>query len=98
VWVSTESRPASQAYESGGEPPFGSAEDKAALKMGLNFVAKDDVEENGEVVAGTSGDDENVPNRVAEWKAASCEECDANGIEKAAREEPVEAVRRNGGK
>ena len=64
----------------------------------LNFVAKDDVEEDREVVAGASGDYEDVPNRVAEWKAASCEECDADGIKEPACEEPVDAVRRDGGK
>ncbi len=52
----------------------------------LNPVAKDNVEENGEVVAGAACDDEDVPNRVAEGKAASGEECDADGIEEAASE------------
>jgi len=71
-----------------------------ALQMAwrLNFVTKDDVEKDREVVAGASGDYEDVPNRVAESKAASGEECDADGIKEAAREEPVDAVRRDGGK
>ena len=52
----------------------------------LSPVAKDDVEENGEVMTGAARDDEDVPYRVGEWEAASGEECDADGVEKSASE------------
>lgn len=61
----------------------------------LNPVAKDDVEEDCKIVASTACYDEDVPYRVAERKAAGGKEGDADGIEEASCEEPVDAVSRD---